>query len=58
MLLIGTDSNDGESSQMLLKKTLIKTSCHIHQRGWEGEFECVSVHLRFYNLFPNKNSIK
>ena len=50
MLLIGTDSNYGESTQMQLEKTQITTSCHIHQEG--GEFECFSVHLSFYKLFP------
>ena len=31
MLLIGTDSNYCESTQMLLKRTQITTSCHINQ---------------------------
>ena len=48
------DSNYGESTQMLLKKTQIKTCCQmIIQRG--GEFECFSVYLSFYKLFPLNN---
>ena len=46
MLLVGTNSNCGESTQVLPKKTQIKTS-----RG-EGEFGCFSAHKSFYNLFP------
>ena len=46
MSLIGTDSNYGESTQMLLKKPQIKTFCHINQgEGEEAEFEC------FFNIF-------
>ena len=30
------DSNYGESTQMLLKKTQIKTSCHIKLQRGEG----------------------
>ena len=37
MLLIGTDSNCGESIQMLLKKTQIKTCCYIKLRRGEGK---------------------
>ena len=56
MLLIGTDSNYGESTQMLLEKTQIKTCCHmIIQRG--GKFECFSVYLSFYKLFPTRNIV-
>ena len=58
MLLIGTNSNYGdltqiilEKTRMLLEKTRMTTSCHIHQGGG-GEFECFSVHLSFYKLFP------
>ena len=36
MLLIGSDSNNGESTQMLLKKTQIKTCCHIILQRGEG----------------------
>ena len=45
------DSNNGESSQMLLKKTQIKT-CSCKTSGVVGEFEYFSVHLNFYELFP------
>ena len=43
MLLIGT--------QMLLNITQTTTSCRINQGG-EGEFECLSVHVSFYELVP------
>ena len=51
MLLIGTDSNYGESIQMLLKNSNKNLLPYNTSEGG-GEFECFSVHLSIYNLFP------
>ena len=52
ILLIGTDSNNGGSTQMLLKKTQIETCCHIILQRGEGNLSALSVHMSFYKLFP------
>ena len=52
MLLIGIDSNYGEITQMLLKKTQITTSCHVNQGGGRGNMSAFSVHLSFIKFFP------
>ena len=52
MLLIGTDSNYGESTQMLLKQNLIKTCRHVILQRGEGNLSALSVQMSFYKLFP------
>ena len=51
MLLIGTNLNYNESTQMLLKKTQMKTSCHIHQGRGRENLSLFAVHLSFFNNF-------
>ena len=48
------DSNYGESTQMLLKKTQIKTCCIIHRRG-EGNlsaFQYKLLRMPMFNVPP------
>ena len=52
ILLIGTDSNYGKSTQMLLKSTQIETCCHVILQRGEGNLSALSVHMSFYKLFP------